>query len=52
MNGLLEELVETFSILDDKDAIDSLKEAEADVTAGRVRNYDDFFKELKQTGEI
>ena len=30
----------------------SLKEAEADVKASRVRNYDDFLKELRQTGEI
>jgi hypothetical protein len=52
MNGLLEELVETFNILKDKEAIISLKEAEADVKARRVRDYDDFLKELKQTGEI
>jgi hypothetical protein len=29
-----------------------LKEAEADVKAGRVRDYGDFLKELMQTGEI
>jgi hypothetical protein len=52
VNGLLEKLVETFNILADKDAMISLKGAEADVKAGRVRDYDDFLKELKQTGEI
>jgi uncharacterized protein YutE (UPF0331/DUF86 family) len=52
VNGLLEELVETFNILEDKEAMSSLKEAEADVKAGRVRDYYDFLKELKQTGEI
>jgi PHD/YefM family antitoxin component YafN of YafNO toxin-antitoxin module len=52
VSGLLEELVETFNILEDKEAMSSLKEAEDDVKAGRVRDYDDFIKELKQTGEI
>ena len=52
VSGLLEELVETFNILEDKEAMDSLREAEADVKAGRVRAYDDFLKELKESGEI
>jgi PHD/YefM family antitoxin component YafN of YafNO toxin-antitoxin module len=52
VSGLLEEIVETVSILEDKEAMASLKEAEADVKAGRVRDYDDFLKELRQTGEI
>ena len=52
VSGLLEELVETFSILEDKEAMSSLKKAEADVKAGRVRDYDVFLKELRQTGEI
>jgi hypothetical protein len=30
----------------------SIKQAEEDVKAGRVRDYDEFFKELKQAGEI
>ena len=52
VSGLLEEIVETFSILEDKEAMTCLKKAEADVKAGRVRDYDLFLKELKQTGEI
>ena len=52
VSGLLEEIVETFSILEDKEAMICLKKAEADVKAGRVRDYDLFLKELKQTGEI
>jgi PHD/YefM family antitoxin component YafN of YafNO toxin-antitoxin module len=52
VSGLLEEIVETVSILEDKEAMANLKEAEADVKAGRVRDYDDFLKELRQTGEI
>lgn len=52
VSGLLEEVVETFSILEDKEAMSCLKRAEEDVKAGRVRDYDDFLKELKETGEI
>ena len=47
VSDLLEEVVETFSILDDKEAMSCLKQAEKDVKAGRVRDYDDFLKELK-----
>jgi hypothetical protein len=52
VSGLLEEIVETFSILEDKEAMASLKRAEKDVKTGKVRDYDDFLKELKKTGEI
>jgi hypothetical protein len=30
----------------------SIKQAEKDVKAGRVRDYAEFLKELKQAGEI
>ena len=52
VSNLLEELVETFSILEDKQAMSCLKRAERDVKAGRVREYDDFFRELKEAGEV
>ena len=52
VSGLLEEIVETFSIMEDKEGMSCLKKAEADVKAGRVRDYDLFLKELKQTGEF
>jgi len=52
VSGLLEEITETVNIHNDKEAIANLKEAKADVKAGRVRDYDDFLKELRQTGEI
>jgi molybdopterin converting factor small subunit len=45
VSSLLEEVVETFSIL-------RLERAEKDVKAGRVRNYDEFLKELKEADEI
>ena len=52
VSDLLEEVVETFSILEDEEAMSCLKQAEKDVKAGRVRDYDEFLKELKETGEI
>ena len=52
VSSLLEEVVESFNILEDKEAMLSVKQAEDDVKAGRVRDYSDFFKELKKSGEI
>jgi len=48
VSGLLEEIVETFSVMEDKEAVKRLKQAEADIKAGRVRDYDEFVKELKE----
>ena len=52
VSNLLEEVIETLNILEDEDTMKSIKEAEEDIKAGRVRNYNDFTKELKQSGEI
>ena len=52
VSNLLEEITETFEILEDEEAMKSIKEAEEDVKAGRVRDYDEFLKELKKSGEI
>lgn len=52
VSSLLEEVVETFSILEDKEAMLCLKKAEKDVEAGRVRDYDEFLKELREAGEF
>ena len=52
VSNLLEELIETFEVLEDEETMKSIKEAEEDVEAGRVRDYDEFLKELKKAGEI
>jgi hypothetical protein len=52
VSNLLGEIVETFNILEDKEAMASIKQAEKDIKAGRVRDYAEFLKELKQAGEI
>jgi len=52
VSSLLEELLETLDVLEDKEALKAIKEAEEDVKAGRVRDYDEFIGELKEAGEI
>ena len=52
VSSLLEELIETLEVLEDEETLKSIKEAEEDVRAGRVRDYDEFLKELKKAGEI
>ena len=49
---LLEEIVESLEILEDRDLLRSIGEAEEDVRAGRLRDYDDFIEELRESGEI
>jgi len=52
VSSLLEEIIETLDILENEDAMKSIKEAEEDVKAGRVRSHNEFLKELKKSGEI
>jgi hypothetical protein len=52
VSNLLEEIVETFNILEDKKMMASIRKAEKDVKSGKVRDYDEFLAELKQAGEI
>ncbi|NWG09609.1 MAG: hypothetical protein HXX80_04800 [Nitrososphaerales archaeon] len=46
VSSLLEEIIETFDILKDEDAIEFIKEAEEDVKARRVRSYNESVKGL------
>ncbi|MFQ5820951.1 MAG: hypothetical protein ACE5I5_13245 [Candidatus Heimdallarchaeota archaeon] len=52
VSGLLEELLETVAILEDDDTMEAIRKAEEDVKAGRVRDYEEFIKELRDSGEI
>ena len=52
VSNLLEELIETLEVLEDEETMKSIKKAEEDVKAGRVRDYDEFIRELKKSGEI
>jgi hypothetical protein len=52
VSSLLEEIIETLDIHEDKNTMDAIKQAEEDVKAGKVRSYDNFIEELKQSGEI
>jgi len=52
VSNLLEELLETLEVLEDKEALKAIKEAEEDIKAGRVRDYDDFIGGAEKAGEI
>jgi len=52
VSSLLEEIIETLEILEDEETMKSIKQSEEDVKAGRVRGYNEFLKELKESGEI
>jgi len=49
---LLEEVVESLEIMEDKGLLRSIREAEEDTRAGRLRDYDEFIEELRGAGEI
>ena len=51
-NELLEELLETLEILADRGLMEAIREAEEDIEEGRVRDYEDFIRELGEAGEI
>ena len=52
VSSLLREIIETFDILEDEDAMKSIRAAEDDVKAGRVRDYNEFIEELGKSGKI
>ena len=52
VSSLLREIIETFDILEDEDAMKSIRAAEDDVKTGRVRDYNEFIEELGKSGEI
>ena len=50
VNQLLEEVLETLEVMSDKETVEATRETEEDVKAGRVRGYDEFVEELRQSG--
>jgi len=52
VSELLEELLETLEILADQELMEAIREAEEDVEAGRVRDYEEFIRELREAGEM
>lgn len=52
VSNLLEEIIETLEIIEDKKTMKSLKEAELDVKTGQIREYNDFIAELKKSGNL
>jgi PHD/YefM family antitoxin component YafN of YafNO toxin-antitoxin module len=52
VSSLLEVIIETFDVLRDEETMRSVREAEEDLRAGRVRGYGEFIEELKKSGKI
>jgi hypothetical protein len=52
VGGLLECIMETLEILEDERAVASLREAEENVRAGRVRDYRCLLEGLRRSGEV
>ena len=47
VSKLLEELIETLEIQEDKDTMKAIEEAEEDVKAGRIKDYNNLKKQPK-----
>ena len=52
VNELLEELLETPEVMADEELMKAIKEAEEDVKAGRIRDYEELVNELREAGEM
>lgn len=52
VSSLLEEIIETINVQEDRETMKAIKQADKDVKTGKTRDYDEFLAELKQTGEI
>ena len=50
--NLLEELLETFDIMGDRDLIEAIDEAEKEMKERKGRPLEEFFDELKSKGEL
>ena len=51
-SSLLEEIVETMQVQEDKEAMQAIKQADKDAKTKKTRDYDEFKAELKQSEEI
>lgn len=49
---LIDELLESLEVGSDAELMDGIKEAEEDIMAGRVMDYDEMIEKLKRVGEI
>ena len=52
VNELLEELLETLEVMADEELMKAIKEAEEDVKAGRIRDYEELVNGLREAGEM
>ncbi|MEM2999118.1 MAG: hypothetical protein QXV09_00410 [Candidatus Bathyarchaeia archaeon] len=52
VSSLIEEIIETINVQEDRETMKAIKQADKDVKTGKTRDYDEFLAELKQTEEI
>ena len=52
VSNLLEVIIETLDITEDKELTKSIEEAEKDVKSGNIRDYNAFRTELKRSGDL
>jgi hypothetical protein len=52
VSELLDVVIETLGIIENEEAMMSIREALRDSREGRVRGYEEFIAEMKETGEI
>ena len=46
--NMLEEIIETIDLLLNPEALEALREAEEDVKKGKVKDWDEFLKEIRK----
>ena len=46
--NMLEEIIETIDLLLNPEALEALREAEEDAKKGRIRDWDEFIKEIRK----
>jgi hypothetical protein len=52
VSELLDVVIETLGIIENEEAMMSIREALRDSREGHVRGYEEFIAEMKETGEI
>lgn len=49
---LIDELLETLEVASDEELMEGIREAEEDIRAGRIKDYGEMVKKLKEVGEL
>ena len=47
---IIDSLIETLDVMSDEELMESIRKAEEDIKSGRVRLFEEFLKELEESG--